>query len=186
MKILHSIISMLFWVTLLVLGILLITSFWGVQSFVTEFLANNHATDRMIIGAMLILLVLIYALSVGPSHKAERFVSYDNDGGMVNISVKAANHFLSNLANEFAGVVSLRASVAPKEKAIRLHMNVKAGVKIQELSQAIQQRVREAMSDTLGIPDVRSVQVFIREIVMPDETSSREQDAQTEWQNMSV
>lgn len=185
MKILHGLISLLFWVMLLVTGILLITGFWGAHSFVIDFL-TNHPTDRLIVGAILVLLVVIYALTAVPPRQTERFVSYDSDGGRVNISVKAVNHYLSKLANEFAGVMSLRANIVPQEKLIRLDMNVKAGAKIQELSQAVQQRVREGMSDTLGIPDVRSIQVFIREIVVPDEASSGEQDAQAEWQNMSV
>lgn len=183
MRLLHGFVGFLFWVMSLALGGLLVVSLWGVHYPVIDFLVNNP-TDRFIIGAVLLLLVVLYALSAIPARRAERFISYNTEGGPVSVSIKAINDLLAKLADEFAGIVNLRANIASRDKSVRLDMAVKSGTKIQELSQAIQQRVRESIEDSLGISDISSVKVFVQEIVVPESPIVNEQGEQSEWQNM--
>ncbi|MFC1461019.1 alkaline shock response membrane anchor protein AmaP [Verrucomicrobiota bacterium] len=185
MKILHGFIGFVFWLIILAWAALLVSSWWGLESPVARSLLDNPM-DQLFLGAFLILLVLLYALSAIPVRKEERFVSYECDGGLVSVSVKAINSMLSKLGDEFAGIISLRASVATRDKSVRLDMTVKSGAKVQELSQALQQRVRESMQDSLGIAEVGMVRVFVQEIILADDSSVKDRDEQGEWQNIPI
>lgn len=185
MKILHGFIGFVFWLIILALGGLLVANCFDMACDVPGWLLNDRA-ERLVVGGALVLLAVVYGVSAIPARKDERFVSYECDGGKVSVSVKAINSLLSKLAEEFAGIVSLRAAVYPGDKSVQLDMAVKSGAKIQELSQALQQRVRERMQDSLGISDVGAVRVFVREIVLPEDSPGKDREDQGEWQNIPI
>lgn len=185
MKILHGFIGFVFWIIILALGGLLVGSCSVMGCAVPTWLLNDPM-ERIVVGGALILLVVVYGLSAIPVRKEERFVSYECEGGEVSVSIRAINSLLSKLAEEFAGIVSLRAAVCPRDKSVRLDMAVKSGTKVQELSQALQQRVRESMQDSLGISDVGAVRVFVREIVLPEDSSARDREDPGDWQNIPI
>ncbi len=185
MKVLHGFLSFLFWVIVLVIGAWLIAGCLNFEcGLVTSLLADRSM--RMVAGVVLVLLVIVYWLSCIPGAKKERSVSYESEGGRVSVSVSAINSLLSRLGDEFAGVVSLRAAVSSKDKSVQLDMAVKSGAKLQELSQAIQQRVRESMQDSLGIAEMGAIRVFVREIVLPENASGKDKEQHGDWQNMPM
>ncbi len=185
MRILHGLLGFVFWIIILALGTWLVAGCMNWDYPVVNALLADR-TYRMASGVALVLMVVVYWLSSVPVAKEDRVVSYEGEGGRVSVSVSAINSLLSRLAEEFAAIVSLRASVNAKDKSVRLDMAVKSGAKLQELSQALQQRVRESMQDSLGISDVGSVRVFVREIVLAENVSAKDKDTQGDWQNMPI
>jgi uncharacterized alkaline shock family protein YloU len=182
---LHGFLGFLFWVIVLLLGAWLVAGCLDFEcGLISSLLADRSM--RMVAGVVLVLLVIVYWISSIPGAKADRSVSYESEGGRVSVSVTAINSLLSRLADEFAGIVSLRASVSPKDKSVQLDMAVKSGAKLQELSQAIQQRVRESMQDSLGITDMGAIRVYVREIVLPESAPGKDRDAQGDWQNLPM
>ncbi len=185
MKVLHGFLGFLFWVIILVLAGWLIAGSLNFECDIATSLLADHSM-RMVAGVVLALLVIVYWLSSIPGAKADRSVSYESEGGRVSVSVGAINSLLSRLGDEFAGIVSLRAAVNSKDKSVQLDMAVKSGAKLQELSQALQQRVRESMQDSLGIAEMGAIRVFVREIVLPENATAKDKELHGDWQNMPI
>jgi len=185
MKILHGFLGFIFWLVVLAAGLWMVAGRFGFDCAVADAILGDPR-QRPIIGAALILLVVIYWISAVPRSKEERAVSYEHEGGRVSVSIKAVNALLSRLEDEFAAIENLRASVNPRDKSVRLDMAVKSGAKIQELSQALQQRVSESLQDNLGISDVGAIRVFVREIMPPENASTKDREDHGEWQNIPI
>ena len=118
-------------------------------------------------GVVLLLIVALYLLTFGRSGALKNYVSFESDSGSVSISTNAVRDFVRKIADEFGAVVSMDPKVHPGKNtvSIDLHVRIKAGSKLPELSQMLQGRVRESIRDGLGIPDVRTVRVKVQEIV---------------------
>ena len=113
----------------------------------------------------------------------------ESEGGAISISVKAINDFLAKLADEFAGIIRLRADVAASRDGrveVRLDVSVKAGTKVQQLSQVLQQRVRESMRDNLGIAEIHAVKVNVSSIVTVEKPASGRTTDRADWQDASA
>ncbi len=182
MKILHGLIGLVLSLTVLAGGWLLAARTFGLHYAYFDLLLNNNIW-QLALGLSLIVLVLLYWLSAISSGKREQFLSFDNEGGMVSINVSAINAFLAKLKREFAGIVDLQANVtASRGGAIeaRLDMTVKAGSHIQQLSQALQQRVRESLRESMGIAEVASVKVNVQDIVALEDNVGRSAET-SDW-----
>ncbi|MBU1858263.1 MAG: hypothetical protein KKC28_14895, partial [Verrucomicrobia bacterium] len=121
--------------------------------------------------------------------KEERFLTFENEGGAISISVKAINDFLAKLADEFAGIIRLRADVTASRDGrieVRLDVSVKAGTKVQQLSQVLQQRVRESMRENLGITEIHTIKVNVSSIVAAEKPASDRPAERADWQDASV
>jgi len=173
MNILHGLVKGVLSVGLLILGILLLANVVAVHTPLGDFLINDKL-GQFLTGISAVFLVLLYWLTAIPV-KEERFLTFENEGGTISISVKAIDDFLAKLADEFAGITRLRADVVASRDGrikVRLDVSVKAGTKIQQLSQVLQQRVRESMRDNLGIAEIYAVKVNVSDIVAVDEPAS--------------
>ncbi len=183
MKFLHFLVSVAISAGLLLLGWFLLADLLGVKYSFGEFLFTAPA-GRLALGAAFIIAVAFYWITAVPARaRKERFLSFDSEGGAVSISISAVNEFLAKLGQEFAGIVNLRSDISGSGRdavEIRLDLSVKAGTKIQELSQLLQQRVRDSMRDSLGISEIAAVKVNVTEIVNSQESTRAERD---EWQN---
>ncbi len=183
MKILHFLVSLAISAALLLLGWVLIADLFGREYAFGEFLFAAPF-GRLGLGLFFILAVAFFWVTAAPARaRRDRFLSFENDSGTVSISVSAVNAFLAKLGREFAGVVNLRPDVAGSGRdavEIQLDLTVKAGTKIQELSQLLQQRVRDSLRDSLGISEVAAVKIKIAEIVSSEENAAAERE---EWQN---
>lgn len=177
MKILHGLIKSVLSVGLLILGFFLLANVIGAHTPVGDFLIRDRL-GQALVGISAILLVLLYWLTALPL-KEEQFLTFENEGGAVSISVKAINDFLAKLANEFAGVSRLRPQVTATRDGrveVRLDVSVKAGTKVQQLSQILQQRVRESMRDNLGIAEIHSVRVNVSAIATEESAGGHAAD----------
>ena len=182
MKMLHGLIKCVLSVGLLILGVLLLANVVAFHTPLGDFLINDKL-GQFLVGISAVFLVLLYWLT-GIPVKEERFLTFENEGGTISISVKAINDFLAKLADEFAGVIRLHADVAAARDGrveVRLDVSVKAGTKVQQLSQVLQQRVRESMRDNLGIAEIHTVKVNVSSIVVAENPAASRPVDRADW-----
>lgn len=187
MKFLHSLMKVVITVSILALGIFFLADVFGVQNRVGQMLLGD-AIGKFITGTFLILMVMLYWLTAMSGSAKEQFLSFETEGGSVNIRVKAVNEFLKRLADEFADILNLRADISASRDGrieVQLDIDVKCGTKIQQLSQVLQQRVRESMREGLGIAEVNSIKVNVNEIINADKPPV-ETGGRSDWQDPSV
>ncbi len=124
-------------------------------------------------GLLLLLLGVLLMASEGPGRRRNRFLSFRNDGGAVNISTDAISEYLAKLSPEFPSIVKLSCEVAPRWRRIDIvaDVRIKAGPQLHEICEVLQKRVRESMETGLGIHDVRQVVVRVKEISMEHKTA---------------
>ncbi len=118
-------------------------------------------------GIVLSVVILVYLFSGIPRRRGEQFLTFKGEGGRVSISVKAVSDFLAKLDDEFAAILSLKPSLQPRAGSLNviLDIKVRAGTQIPELTRILQDRVRESIRENLGLADVRSVKVNVRDII---------------------
>ena len=183
MNVFHGLIKGVLLVGLLVFGVLLLTNLTvAFQTPLGDFLVNDKL-GQFLVGISAVFLVLLYWLTAIPV-KEERFLTFENEGGAISISVKAVNDFLAKLADEFAGIIQLRADVIASRDGrveVRLDVSVKAGTKVQQLSQVLQQRVRESMRENLGIAEVHAIEVNVSSIVAAEKPASGRNADRADW-----
>ncbi len=183
MNILHGLIKCVLSVGLLIFGILLLANLhedfqtsWG------KFLIDENL-GQFFVGISAVFLVLLYWLT-GIPVKEERFLTLENEGGAISISIKAVNDFLAKLADEFAGIIRMRADVSATHDGrvdVRLDLSVKTGTKVQQLSQVLQQRVRESLHENLGIAEVNSVKVNVSSLVTAENPARPPAADRADW-----
>ncbi|MBT8043129.1 MAG: alkaline shock response membrane anchor protein AmaP [Pontiella sp.] len=118
------------------------------------------------VGAILILSVLLRcAGSVG--RKQEAYIDFQADDGSVGISIKAIQDFIERVAKEFAAVKSIDSKLMHRKGGLDIALSVRvvSGNKIPELSQVLQQRVRESVRESLGLEEIRNITIQVKEIV---------------------
>jgi uncharacterized alkaline shock family protein YloU len=119
------------------------------------------------IGIALLLLAVIYLLSGIPRRKQQKYLSFDGEGGTVSISTEAIADYVARLAGEFPTIVRMKPEVIPARNTIDIHVyiQIKDGPEIHEACELLQKRIREVLAGSLGINDVRKVEVSVREII---------------------
>lgn len=137
--------------------------------------------------AAALLLIVLYLVTGIRRLKAEPVVSFENEGGSVTVSIKALQDYLVKLGGEFAAVLDLRPRVragAGGSMDIELDIKVRSGTQLPELSRLLQTRVRESITGDLGLLEVKSVRVNVREIVVPPPEKARAQahEDSVEWE----
>lgn len=189
MKFLHGLIGFALSLAILALGWVLVANVVGLPNAYWRIFWNVLQQSnpwQFALGVSLVTLAILYWLSGLPIVGREQFLSFPGEGGTISISVNAINAFLLKLKTEFAGIVDLRADVSASHRGaieVRLEMTVKAGTHIQQLSQALQQRVRESMRESLGIEDIAEVKVNVTDIVTVDEDVEPRTPPRSEWQD---
>ncbi len=168
-RILHALAGLLIFLTPLVWGGLLIYGNGANPAF-RDFLFDTIETSPavgVIAGLVLVLIVLIYLGTFGPACPRKRYLSFDSDNGEVSISLNAVRDFIRKIGDEFGTVISMDPQIRSEKELISIDLNVKlqTGARIPELSQMLQDRVRESIRDGLGIIEVREIKVKVQEIV---------------------
>lgn len=168
-KFLHALTGILVFLTPVVWGGLLIYGNAFDNAFrdsILDFIQNSPVYGTGL-GMVLILMVLVYLGTWGASRPASRFISFDSENGSVSISVNAVRDFVRKIGDEFSAVVSMDPRIRPEKDLISIHLNVEiqTGTRIPELSQMLQDRVRESIRDGLGIVEVREIKVKVQKIV---------------------
>lgn len=99
--------------------------------------------------------------------KKEKFIDFESDDGSVGISTKAIKDFIERVGKEFAAVKSIDSQLIHNKGGVDIAISVKvvSGNKIPELTQVLQQRVRESVRESLGIEGIGNITVKVAEIV---------------------
>lgn len=118
------------------------------------------------LGALLIFSVALRFFS-GFGRKKELFIDFQSDGGNVGISTSAIQDFIERVGKEFAAVKSIESKLIRGKDGVDIGISVKvlSGNKIPELSQMLQQRIRESVRESLGLEDIREITIKVAEIV---------------------
>ena len=131
------------------------------------FLQDSPITG-IVAGLTLLLIGLIYLGTFGRSRPPkETSLSFGTEDGIVSIGVETVVEFIRKVGDEFGAVLFMHPRISSKRKMITIILDIKvqAGTRIPELSQMIQNRVRESISDGLGIVEIRGIKVHVCEIV---------------------
>jgi uncharacterized alkaline shock family protein YloU len=136
------------------------------EGILGAFYIDGSWYEAMGTGGIMVLLSLLYLVTFGPRSPKVRYISFASGDDTVSISVNAVRDYIRKLSGEFSAVVSIDPKIrAEKERiSIDLNVNLVAGARIPELSQALQGRVRSSLRDGLGIDDVNEVKVRVQEI----------------------
>ncbi len=167
-KFLHVLSGLVIWFLLATLGVALIhANIPGVTKSLFDILPPLQSFKMTCGGGAIILLSMLYLITFGPRRQKARYISFDSGNGAVSISVSAVRDFIRKLGDEFGAVVGIDPKIRAEKDAISVDLDVKVqtGVRIPEFSQALQNRVREGMQDSLGIIEVKEVKVRIQEII---------------------
>jgi len=120
----------------------------------------------MVAGLLLVALGVLLIVTEAPRRRRDRFLSFRNEGGAVNISTEAIAEYIAKLAPAFPSIVRMSPVVEPHRRKVDIVVDVriKAGPQLHEICEVLQKRVRESMEGGLGIHDVRHVVVRVKEI----------------------
>ncbi len=122
----------------------------------------------MLAGVALIVVVVIYALSGCRGRAAdEPYLSFSNNGTTVSILLRAVNEFIGKIGDEFAAIVAMKPMVYPRGRSIDVHLElrVKTGTQLPELSQLLQERVRDSLQQNMGLTNIKHIYVQVKELV---------------------
>lgn len=120
----------------------------------------------MIVGLIMTISVIMRWVS-GVGRRTDGFIDFELEQGSVGISTKAIKDFAEQTAKEFSAVKNVDTKLIRNrgQLDIVLRVKVESGNPIPELSQVIQQRIRENMSESLGIDQINKVIIHISEII---------------------
>lgn len=166
-KFLHIFSGLVIWVVFAVLGVALIHfKIPGVTKTLFDLLPPFGSWSSVGIGALMVLIALLYLVTFAPRHPKMRYISFESGEGSVSISVNAVRDYIRKLSGEFSAVIDIDPKITAEKDRIRMDLNVElvSGVRIPELSQALQSRVRESLRDGLGITDIDEIKVRVQEI----------------------
>lgn len=167
-KFLHVLSGLVIWFLFFALGGALIhANIPGVTQSAFDLMPPLQSWQTIGIGGLLVLLSMLYLITFGPRRQKARYISFDSGNGSVSISVNAVRDFIRKLGDEFGAVVGIDPKIRTEKEAISVDLDVKVqtGARIPELSQRLQERIREGMQDSLGIVEVKEIKVRIQEIV---------------------
>lgn len=143
---------------------------------------NWDALDAMLPGSRLVggcigvalfcLASLLFLTGLKPK-RSDRFLSFSNDEGAVNISTDAISEYIGKLAPEFPSVVKMTPIVIPHRRKVDIlvEVRIKAGPQLHEICEVLQKKIRESMEKGLGISDVNRVIVSVKKISVEHKTS---------------
>lgn len=166
MKFVHRLVGLFLFVGMLGAATLLLQ-----EPGVVRWLVWRVTSDAILLysaGGGLMCLAFLFAFSGAPPRKRETFLSFNApDGGVVSISTQAVCDYLSQLDAEFPSVVRMRPRVVTNRHSVDVicEVRVKADAQVHDVCHVLQKRVRERLTDGLGISEVRRIEVSVREIV---------------------
>ena len=118
------------------------------------------------LGIILILSAVLHWFG-GFGRKKNSFIKFDSDDGSVGISTKAIQDFIERVGKEFAAIKSIESTLHKNKNTLDIAISVKvlSGNKIPELSQVLQQRIRESVRESLGLEEIGNITIHVQEII---------------------
>jgi hypothetical protein len=160
-KFLHWLSGLLIWVLFAALGVALIhANIPGVTQTAFDFIPLR-SLEAAASGGILILLCILYVVTFAPRRPKVRYLSFE---------------YIRKLSGEFGAVISIDPKILAEKDSLRIDLNVNlvAGARIPELSQALQSRVRESLRDGLGIEEISEIKVRVQEITGEPRSTRRD------------
>ncbi len=168
-RFLHALSGVCLWIVFTVAaGTMVYANVLHVRSSVPgRFYVAERPFEASVIGAILVLLALLYAATLSRRRPKLKFVSFESDEGAVSISVHAVREFIRKLGEEFSAVISMDPKIRADRNVIHIDLDVsiQSGTRLPELSAVLQNRIRDSIRDGLGISQVRDIKVRIKEII---------------------
>ena len=168
MKLIHKISGLALLILAVLLGAFLIAGAWSSDGWarVSAVVSGNRGLGAGV-GVALLFLGVIYVLSSFPKKKNQKYLSFDGEGGTVSISTASIAEYVARVGGEFPSIVKIRPEVIPARNTIDIHafIQIKDGPDIHEVCQLLQKRIREVLAGSLGISEVRKVEVSVKEII---------------------
>ena len=167
MQMLRRLVGFLVFMVVLGQGLMLLNAGLSTDRWhVFAVLIKQGRLSGLCAGLALTCLAVLLALTSLSRRKRPKFLSLDTENGTVSISADAIAEYIAKLAEEFPSVVRMRPMVIPARNAvdIRVQVDMKAGPQIHEACELLQRRVRESMTDGLGISQIRNIEVSVKEI----------------------
>lgn len=178
MKILDKITLVLFSVIILVISILIALLMFGWVKFSTitifygEIIANNIATNTLIVSsivcALLALRAIFFNSNTGTSSEG---VLLENDAGKLLISRDTIENLVNSIARGFENTQSVTTKVLindDNELKLYITLIVLPDTVISELSMNLQARIKETIKTAAGI-DVKTINIRVKNIMEPIE-----------------
>ena len=131
----------------------------------------EEVRNRPIFGAavgLFLMLTVFLRIASASKHRAKNsFINFDSEDGSVGISTKAIQDFIERVGKEFAAIKSIESTLYKNKNSLDIAISVKviSGNKIPELSQVLQQRVRESVRESLGLEEIGNITIQVQEIV---------------------
>ncbi|MBM4142232.1 MAG: alkaline shock response membrane anchor protein AmaP [Lentisphaerae bacterium] len=168
MKLINVIVQLLILALLAFVGALLLTApFSGARwDLLKVGLTGLGRVKAVSAGLFLLCLVALFVLTAVRTRRP-RYLTFDAEGGKVRMSTEAIADYVAKLAAEFPSVVRMRPEIVPLRRALDINVDVrvKAGPQIHEVCELLQRRVRESVTNGLGIGEIRRVVVSVSEVV---------------------
>ncbi len=128
---------------------------------------RNRPIFGVAVGLFLILTVFLRIASASKHRAKNSFINFDSDDGSVGISTQAIQDFIERVGKEFAAIKSIESTLHKNKNSLDISISVKvvSGNKIPELSQVLQQRIRESVRESLGLEEIGNITIQVHEIV---------------------
>lgn len=136
---------------------------------------QDRREQAILFGGGILLSMLVYVLSGVSSRRPVDYITFKGKNGKVSVSVQTVSDYIAQIADEFADVLSMEPRLTPAKRTIEvdLDVRVKTGTQIPEMTCLLQDRVREAVKEHVGLFDVKTVRVNIDEIVVSSQPSAK-------------
>ncbi len=139
---------------------------------VTTFFVGQHIYSlkgKLIMSGGAILFVLLSFLIIYFEIKEEReklAISIPNPLGEVKVSAEAIENFIKRTVEQKEEVKEIKARLIKGKKGVEIHSRVSlwSGNNIPEATDNIQSAIKDYTQNVLGIPEVREIKVFVKEI----------------------
>ncbi len=168
MKFIHALSGFSLLAFLLIFGVASINESVVNNEMISALAETSISDDVMImrIGTVVLALTLVYLLSFMKPRSKDKTLQFKTEHGSVQVSLSAAADYLSKLKKEFAAVVSLTPKLSAKGQGVSvlIKTGIRSGTRIPELSNIIQQRVRECLQQDLGLENISDIKICISEI----------------------
>ena len=133
-------------------------SFWGKVMFI--------AVGFISLGCGLSLL----AAFLGLDPNVRPHIILEQEGGAVGVSLDAIEEFIKRKGQSIDGVreLAIKSELTPEGLAIQTRLTLELQKNVPEFIQAFQGRIYHELTETLGVKEIKEVQVLIHKIVPKD------------------
>lgn len=170
MKLLNNLISWLYILGTVALGLVLILSVSGfefkenIELFINEQL---NSPSGIWSGIIFVLLGLLFMSLRIKAEKGNKTISFDNPEGEVTITIKAIEDFVKRVGQEFSQVTEMIPTIVSMHNGIKITAKTTliAGANLPRISESIQRTIKSRMQSILGIENILGVEIYISKLV---------------------